>query len=264
MTSQIVYHYFIRSGWEGRTETPAVIGTNFLKTLDTLSTIDPVFANWEVFDARNRSSLSLAAARSRIGSVIENNIVRGDSGQPLPAYGYRAAAMVGEFESPRSVTFQLHAGAQFEGDTFLEFAQYDVVPDLTIVTYPLFRAALLAINAIWRAPWACAQAFRSSVVAVPMDVEGLPGSKIVSLTQVPLDPTFPRTVFHIPWIAYLSAERAAGVKPTREIISERMPDGGLLITATADRLDPTDPEHVRRSRILVETLIACAREEVSQ
>lgn len=36
MMTQIVYDYFIRSTWKGRTETPAVIGAKFLKTLDAV------------------------------------------------------------------------------------------------------------------------------------------------------------------------------------------------------------------------------------
>ena len=86
------------------------------------------------------------------------------------------------------------------------------------------------------------------------------GKRIESVTQVPIDPTFPDTIFHIPWIAYLSAERAAGLTLAREILTERMPDGGLLMSATTDRLDPMNPEHVRRARILAEILIACAGE----
>jgi hypothetical protein len=35
------YSYFIRSGWEGRVESPAAIGTKFVKTLDALSGVDP-------------------------------------------------------------------------------------------------------------------------------------------------------------------------------------------------------------------------------
>jgi hypothetical protein len=35
------------------------------------------------------------------------------------------------------------------------------------------------------------------------------------------------------------------------------------MTATGERLDPTNPDHVRRARILAETLIACTRETVS-
>jgi hypothetical protein len=76
-------------------------------------------------------------------------------------------------------------------------------------------------------------------------------------TQVPIDPTFPKSVFHVPWIICLSAKHAAGVRVAREILTERTPDGGLLMSATTDRLDPMNPEHVRRARILAETLIAC-------
>jgi hypothetical protein len=54
---------------------------------------------------------------------------------------------------------------------------------------------------------------------------------------------------------YLSAEHAVGVTLGREILTERTPDGGLLMIATEERLDPTNPEHVRRARILAETLI---------
>ena len=42
------------------------------------------------------------------------------------------------------------------------------------MTYPLYKAAVLAINAAWRAPWACAEVFRSGTISVP-DVEIVPG-----------------------------------------------------------------------------------------
>lgn len=256
MMTQIVYDYFIRSTWKGRTETPAVIGAKFLKTLDALSGIDPIFTDWTVFDKRKVSSIPLAAARPRIAAITESNVTRNDFDEPSPAYGYLASARAGEFRDPRSVKLRVKAGGRLDGDVWLEFGAYDVMPDLTIVTYPLFRAALLAINAIWRAPWACAQAFRSGAVAVPMNFGGVQGKRIDSVRQVPIDPTFPRAIFHIPWIAYLSADRAGGVTLAREILTERTPDGGLLMTATTERLDPMNPEHVRRARILAETLIA--------
>src|SRR5262249_58787331 len=104
-------------------------------------------------------------------------------------------------------------------------------------------AALLAINAIWRPRWACAFAFRVDTISVPgVEVApGVVGTRIDSAVRVPLDPTFPYSVFHIPWIAYLSAEHAAGVALTRDILTERTPDGGLLMSATTDRLDPDNP-----------------------
>jgi hypothetical protein len=87
-------------------------------------------------------------------------------------------------------------------------------------------------------------------------VPGLVATRIDSVAQVPLDPTFPDSIFQIPWIAYLSAEHAAGVALTPDILTERTPDGGLLMSATTDRLDPDNPEHVRRSRIIAEVMIA--------
>lgn len=61
----------------------------------------------------------------------------------------------------------------------------------------------------------------------------------------------------LPSFAYLSEPLAAGsvVRPS-DLITERMPDGGLLMTATEERLDPSDPEHLGRARILAETVIA--------
>jgi hypothetical protein len=73
---------------------------------------------------------------------------------------------------------------------------------------------------------------------------------------VPLDPTFPYSVFHIPWIAYLSAEDASEVMLPRDILTEPTPDGGLLMSATTDRLDPMNSEHARRARILADLMIA--------
>jgi hypothetical protein len=250
------YRYFVRSGWEGRSDTPPVIGAKFLKTLDALSGIDPILANWKIIDAYNTSSFSLVAARQRIAAVIENNVARDDSDQPSPVYGYHAHALAGRFKDPRSVGFTVDAGGKFAGRTFLEFGEHDVAPDLTIVTYQLFKAALLAINAVWLAPWACAQAFRMGVIKVRINFGEAQAVRLDRIQQVPGDPTFPDSIFKVPWLAYLSAPLAADVKLTHEILTERTSDGGLLMSASTERLDPTNLEHVRRARILAETLIA--------
>ena len=86
---------------------------------------------------------------------------------------------------------------------------------------------------------------------------GVVATQIKGVTQVPLDPTYPYSIFHIPWIAYISAEYAAGITPPGDILTERTPDGGLLMSATTDRLDPMNPEHARRACILAEVMIDC-------
>ncbi len=153
--------------------------------------------------------------------------------------------------------FKANAGGKYDGGTWLEFGDYGDATDLSIVTYPLFKAALLAINTIWHAPWVCAPAFRLDTVEVPIQIGNLKATRIDSATAVPSDPTFPYSIFHIPWIAYLSAELAAGLRLTSEILTERTADGGLLMSVTTERFDPTNLEHLRRARIVAETLIAC-------
>jgi hypothetical protein len=188
---------------------------------------------------------------------VKNYVVRNEFNEPCPDDGYHAMATTREIGGPRVANVILNAGGQRDGDVWLEFGD-NPAPDLTIVTYPLFKAALLAINTVWRAPWTCAEAFRSGAISVPgvEIVPGLIGTRIDSVEQVPLDPTFPYSIFQIPWIAYLSAEHAAGITLPRDILTERTPDGGLLMSATTERLDPDNPEHVRRARMIAEVMIA--------
>jgi hypothetical protein len=253
---ELFYSYFIRSGWKGRVESAAAIGRKFVKTLDASSGIDPILANWQIAHAFDLSLYPLDEARSHISSLIEDWVDRNDFNEPSPGYGYHAQALAGKFGDAHSVSFILDAGGKYDGGTKLQFGFFfDLAPDLAAVTYPFCKAALLAINATWQAPWACAQAFGSAPVMTPVDIGGVQGTRIDSVAPLPRDPTFPNSIFHIPWIAYLSAEFTAGVKLPPEILSERTRDGGLLMTATKERLDPDDPEHARRARMLAETMI---------
>lgn len=262
--SQINCDYSVRFCLPASPESPSSIGAKFVETLDTLSRIDPtVFADWEVMDFPARTSLPLAKVRSRIGAIVERNVARDDLGDPCPYYGYSANAFTKPIIESRGVALRIKAGGNTKFENSLAFGQWNIFPDPEIVTYPLFMAALLAINAVWLVPWACAQAFRANYIRVPLDdVPSGRGFKLINTPMIPADPTFPETIFHIPWIGYLSAERAAGVSPPRDLLTERTPDGGLLMTATTDRLDPDNPEHVRRSRILAEIMIAQTKDIV--
>jgi hypothetical protein len=257
----INYRYSVRGAWAGPAdEEPAVTGAKFLKTLDSLSGIDPLLTgcqlirNWEITEDDRPRLVPLDTARNRIAEIVESGVAYDDFNEPTPGDGYSVCATAG-LRGPRRVAFTARTGNQ---SLDLSFGEHDIASDLTIVTYPLFKAALLAISAAWDGQWAYAKAYPNEVVKVPIDfAPGVPAFRIDTATQVPLDPTFPASIFHVPWIVYLSAERAAGVTVAREILTERRPDGGLLMSATTDRLDPTNPEHVRRAPILAETLIAC-------
>lgn len=254
--NEIRCDYSIRFSLPSSLDTPASIGAKFVETLDALSAIEPgIFGDWEVMDFPARKSLRLAAARTRISSIIERNVSRDQLGNPEPVYGYTASAFTQPEEKSRQVNLWIKASGIERTQNTLETGTWQVFPDPTIVTYPLFKAALLAIRLIWLPPWTCAQAFRSNTVKV-YDSPTDQGYSLKSLPMIPADPTFPESIFHIPWFAYLSAPLALGIKLPPEIQTERTTDGGLLMTATKERLDPDIPEHARRARILSETLIA--------
>ncbi len=189
--------------------------------------------------------------------MIENNVTRDDFRRPEPYYGYSAVAFTSNIIKSRRISIRIKAGGKSKGDTWLQTGDWKVPPDPAIVTYSIFKAALLAINAIWLAPWACAQAFKLNSVEVPeVHGAGVQAYRLESAPMIPSEPTFPESVFHIPRLAYLSAPLAAGVKLPPEILTERTPDGGLLMIAAEGRLDPTNPEHLSRARILADTMIA--------
>lgn len=236
------FKYSICSVPGSQTESCDALGAKFLNGLDALSSIDPtIFANWEIMDFPARASLSLAAARSRIGAIVQANITRDDEGQPSTYYGYSCVAFTNNAAKSRNVTLRVKAGGEADTSIWLQTGGYRVAPDPSILTHSFFRAALLAINAIWSVPWGCAQAFRMNYNKAPL----FPGA-----------PLFPYSVFHIPWIAYLAASFATDIVLPVEIQNERTSDGGLLMIATEDRLDPTNPQHLRRARILAEIMMA--------
>jgi hypothetical protein len=182
----------------------------------------------------------LAEARERIGAIIEKNVYRNDLGESCPQFGYSAGALVIAKEKSRRVSLRIKTGGTQNGDTSFETGTWNVFPDPAMVTYSIFKSALLAISANWPPRWACAYAFRLGYYKEPL----IPGA-----------PLFPYSLFHITWFAYLSASLAAGLHLPPEISTERTPDSGVLLTATKERLNPTDPEHLRRARILAEAMI---------
>ncbi len=228
--SSSAFKYSVRLPFAVRSVSPGWLGSKFLATLDALTQIDSnIFPDWEVGDLPAMKGYSLAAARSRIAEIIEHNVRR-------DGYTAWALTMIGAKSRRMSLCVRT-----WTGDVWLNAGDEMVAPDPAIMTYPLFRAALLAINAIWQQPWACVQAFR-----VDYDEVSLYAGAAL----------FPYSRFHIPWIVYLGPSLLSGAVSLPDIKTENTPDGGLLMTATEERLDPTNPEHLRRARILAETVVA--------
>jgi hypothetical protein len=73
---------------------------------------------------------------------------------------------------------------------------------------------------------------------------------------VPGAPVIRYNPFFITWIAYLSPGVTRGFVVEPDLRTESTPDGGLLMSATDERFDLANPEHLRRALILAETMIA--------
>jgi hypothetical protein len=239
------FKYEIRSSLPPNPEAPDTLGAKFLNTLDALSRIAPkTFIDWQVIDFRAPPPIPLALVRPRIAEIIETGVHRtDDESPPEPIFGYTAGAVTNSTSESRDLTLMISGGGKVIGGyTWLQTGEWKVSPDPLIVTYSIFKAAILTINAIWPPSWACAYAYSKNYDTTLKTAEGS---------------YFPYSIFNIPWIGYLSRQLATRLLlPPTEIITERTPDGGLLMIATEERLDPTNPEHLRRARIIAQTMIA--------
>jgi hypothetical protein len=199
MMTPINYRYAVRGSWAGPAdEKLAVTGAKLLQTLDSLSGIDPLLTGWQVYrnwknaEDEQPRMVPLATARNHIVEIVEAGVVYDDFNEPAPYYGYSVGADAGA-RGPRRVAFSASTGRQ---DFGLKFGEHYLASDLSIVTYPLFKAALLAISAAWDAQWAYAHACRNEFVKVPIDIApGVPAFRIDSAIPVPIDPTFPSRSF---------------------------------------------------------------------
>jgi hypothetical protein len=236
------FKYLIRLPFANRLAGPELLGAKFVDTLDALTKIDPnLFRNWKVIDMSAMRSFPLAAVRPRIAEIIAHNVGPDDVDKSNPRFGYFAAGHNAVDPESHVMSIHVESGGVQPGNVWLQAGNEVVAPDPAIATYPLFRAALLAINAIWQQRWACVQVHRLNYDKAPL----YPGASL-----------FPYSQFHIPWIAYLGPSPLPNTIPPADIKTEPTSDGGLLVTAIEDRLDPTNPEHLRRARILAEILIA--------
>ena len=142
------FQYSIRAELPAHTENPASLGARSLDTLDALGRVDPsIFDDWQIVDLPAVESFPLADAQPHVAAIIGNNVKRNDADEPDSHRGYSAIAFTGEGRGPRTIGFDVTAGGIVDGSAFLRTGGYKVAPDPAILTYPLFKGALLAINA---------------------------------------------------------------------------------------------------------------------
>ncbi len=236
------FSYGIRSEWSNDPTSLQDICVSAIETFEALRAADPVFRELSTVDEAE-DYIPLKAARSRIAKLVEGNVSRDDYGEAEPESGYSVFATTQKSLAVplrRSMNLILHAGGAWRNHLSLQAGGILVDPDPDFVTYHAFRAGLITLGRLWPLPFAHAYAYSTSY-----------GESSLARGEPPV----PYSQFHMGWISYLSAPLAAGLVPPRELVSERTPGGGWLLSAVQERLDPTNPDHLRRARLLSQLML---------
>ncbi len=217
--------YYIRASWEERAETPDELAARFLRMIDSLKVIDPVFRLWTC--GRKRPE-SFEEVRDRYAEEIAAGITRDDWREPVPADGYRFGALTRGTPRNRTFTLDCKGGSiikyKFTNDVTLRTSANNSNPDADVVSYRVFRPALLAMVDAWEPVRACATSRQ--------------------LSQ--LDKT--DSYFPPVWIQYLCPWLARKITPPSTVLSEHLPNGGLLMTATTETFDVDNPAHLKAAQ----------------
>jgi hypothetical protein len=238
------YLYDLCSAWAGPAQDAATVGEKFLQSLDALGDVDPALSDWGTKLEGSNFGQPIAKLRDdNFTAFVEKPAPTNDYFDP-PDDGYSLFAVnqfgEGPYRNSKTIRFDLHAGSAFLNHYNLEVGSRWTPPAAEDVTYPLFKGAFSTLIGIWPAPWASMRVTAPGAKSPPLP-DGSP---------------FPYSGFQMPWFSYLCAERAAKVDPPPEILTERTPDGGLLMIAAETRLDPDNPQHLIRSKMLAEIMIA--------
>ncbi|MGO8848025.1 MAG: Imm52 family immunity protein [Methylocella sp.] len=225
MTSVFDQGFSIQAHWERRAETPDALAARFVRTIDRLQEIDSVFALWTCGSKRPKK---FETVRDHYAEEVSADLARDDWGKPEPINGYWFSAFTRGQPSNRSFSLRVHAGSTYPMPFPNEITfstGFDFVPDPAVTTYKIFRPTLLAMVDAWDP--VCAMSCPDPL-----------------LTQAPSN-----TYFHQTWIQYLCPWLASLVTPPHApVIVERLPNGGLLMSATRETFDIENPAHMAAAR----------------
>jgi hypothetical protein len=218
--------YYIRASWEARAETPDELAARFLRMIDALKQIDPVFSRWSC--GRTRHLVEFENVRDRYAEEIAAGLARSDWGEPTPVYGYSFGAVTRDTPRDRFFAATCNAGgtarSPFSNAVTFTTSSNKAMLDPNVVGYRVFRPALLAIVDAWEPAHAAAYSQQL--------IQRYGGD----------------SYFSPAWIQYLCPWLAEKITPPSTVLSEYLPGGGLLMTATTETFDVDNPAHLKAAQ----------------
>jgi len=215
--------------WGPRRETPAALAARLINMLDRLKAVDPVFDGWLWTDEDDRT-IAFEEIKRDLPAAIDAKITRDDDGDPEPIDGYRFYVYNSVKEASRELTVNVHAGCWSDSDLISNDVRVStdwyVDPDPAIITFPIFKGAVLATAETFDAMWS---------TAYSDDLMKLWDGR---------DPIH----YRLGWISYVGPRFAHLITPPPSAIVERRPNGGLLMAATDEPFSVSNPAHLAAAR----------------
>jgi hypothetical protein len=219
--------YTINGFWGPRRETPEALAAKFDRLIDRLAGIDPIFGNW-IWSGRQAKSIAFATIRPNLVKRIASAVARDDYGGPDPDLGYLFGTYNSPTTTPRSMSVAVRAGCRIKASYYSNTARiqtgWHIEPDPAIVTYPIFKAALLALCECFEITFCGAN---------PDDLTVLWPSE---------------QKFRLSWMSYVSPRFAPLITPPKTAIVEYRPNGGLFMAATDETFITANPQHLAVAR----------------
>jgi len=193
--------------------------------IDLLGTIDPLFSNW--ITGVNRPEY-LEKVRHRFKDIVSGSVTRDDYGEPEPIWGYGPFAYTSKRPEPLTYSLHLKAGSYLPGERTQNYAEVETaqgdIPDPQVITYKIFKSALLALIEVWN----------------PVDCRAMPHELLKIIDS--------DGHFRAVWMQYLSPPLARLITPPATSINEVLPNGGLLMSATNETFKVDNPSHLAVAR----------------
>jgi hypothetical protein len=256
-TLQFANRFIIKARRTPREESPQELGGRTLRCLDAIIPLHAAFHDWQ-FIRRSRDPdemeennyrdflWPLEQARLRMTDVVVEWAVNlDDFGQPEPRDGYDILASNRDVDLPQSVILNVDGGGLMSWTGSRRNASFETSmaheADPTIVSYPVFKAVLMAIISCWDVEFA--QAYSRDLAQL-------------------WDPILP--LCNLSWMVYLSAPLARQITVPADIVVERLTDGGLILIAAEETFDVANPDHVARARSIVKAMELLNAEEAER
>ncbi len=236
--------YHVSAQWHSRLETPAAIATRFLAFLSRLGAAHPGLAQWHYdpvdIDLPTRADPAIIAAIAEqffteplpsdpaaVASWIASRSTEPDLDGIGPASGYRLSVTnmpyTGEPQSDTDLYF--YAGATKSKNLIHFLTNPSMPPDLSFYNFPILREVVLAMADTFDVD--IALAFCSELSELWM-----------------YERRIGDFAWHPAWLSYAGPRYAPLVAAPPSVYVEHTAQGGILLAATSDQFDMTNPAHL--------------------